>query len=55
MVTEVEIFKGLDNLWYYREKAANGEIIGSSEGYTRKHNAKRAAKRKWPSIEPVVV
>lgn len=29
-----QIFKGKDNQFYFRLRAANGEIICSSEGYT---------------------
>lgn len=35
-----EIFKATDGQFYFRLKAPNGEIIGWSEGYTQKHNAK---------------
>ena len=35
-----EIFVGTDKQYYFRLKAPNGEIIGWSEGYTQKHNAK---------------
>ena len=35
-----EIFKATDSQYYFRLKAPNSEIIGWSEGYTQKHNAK---------------
>ncbi len=34
-----QIFKGKDGQFYFRLKAANGEIIASSEGYTTKQSA----------------
>lgn len=34
-----ELFKGADNQWYFHLKAANGEIILSSEGYKKKQGA----------------
>jgi len=38
-MTKFEIFTGKDDQYYFHLVAANGEIIGSSEGYTQKHNA----------------
>ena len=35
-----QIFKGKDDQFYFRFKAANGEIIFSSDGYTTKQSAK---------------
>lgn len=34
-----EIFKGSNGQYYFRLKAANGQIIAASEGYTTKHGA----------------
>lgn len=34
-----ELFQGRDNQFYFRLKAGNGEIIGSSEGYVSKQGA----------------
>lgn len=48
----IEIYKAKDG-YRWRLKAANGEIIGGSESYTRKYTAKRAAMRTHP--EAVVV
>jgi uncharacterized protein YegP (UPF0339 family) len=31
--------------WYFRIKAGNGQIVAASEGYTRKADAVRGAKR----------
>ena len=35
-----EIYEGRDGQYYFRLKAANGEIIAQSEGYTTKQNAR---------------
>lgn len=34
-----EIFKGSNGNYYFRLKAANGQIIASSEGYSTKQGA----------------
>lgn len=34
-----ELFKGVDQQWYFHLDAANGETILASEGYTSKQNA----------------
>ena len=34
-----EIFRGIDEQFYFHLKAANGEIIASSQGYTSKQSA----------------
>lgn len=34
-----EIFKGSDGKYYFRLKAANGEIIAHSQGYATKQGA----------------
>ena len=36
-----QIFKGKDGQFYFRLRAANGEIICSSEGYTTKQSAEK--------------
>ena len=33
-----QVFKGKDNQFYFRLRAANGEIICGSEGYTTKQS-----------------
>jgi uncharacterized protein YegP (UPF0339 family) len=35
-----EIFRGVNGNYYFRLKAANGQIIAASEGYTTKQSAK---------------
>lgn len=52
-VTRVEVFRknqtpygcDPDPAWYFRLRARNGEIIAASEGYTRKADAARGARR----------
>lgn len=34
-----ELFQSLNGEWRFRLKAANGEIVAQSEGYTRKESA----------------
>jgi len=34
-----EIFKGKNGQYYFRLKAANGEIVAQSEGYKQKQSA----------------
>jgi len=41
----VQYYPGADGQWYVRVVSANGRIVLDSEGYSRKWNAKRAAKR----------
>jgi uncharacterized protein len=38
---EFEIFKGLDSKYYFRLRAANGEIVIASQAYTTKASAKK--------------
>ena len=42
MSAKYEVFLGKDQQFYFHLKAANGEIILASEGYTQKHNAEKA-------------
>ena len=41
----VQYYPGADGQWYVRVVSSNGRIVLDSEGYSRKWNAKRAAKR----------
>jgi uncharacterized protein YegP (UPF0339 family) len=53
----LEIHRGQDGQWYIRLRAANGEIVLASEGYTRRWSARRAARRlqaRFPAIEEIV-
>jgi uncharacterized protein YegP (UPF0339 family) len=36
-----EVFQGDDKQFYFRVKSGNGEIVGTSEGYTREADANR--------------
>ncbi len=44
-LVQYQIFKGEDKQWYWRLVGKNGETVASSEGYTRRANAIKAAKR----------
>lgn len=45
-MSHVEVFPGKrQNDYYFRSKAANGETVTISEGYTREDDAVRAARR----------
>lgn len=48
---KIEIFKGKDSKWYFHVRSSNGKITSSSQGYSTKPNAKRAAKKQHPDIE----
>lgn len=47
-----EVFRGEgdDSEWYFHRKAENGEIVGSSEGYTRKESAVAEATRQAEEV-----
>lgn len=49
-----EIFKGKVR-WYWRLRAANGEIEAQSEGYFSKSNARRSAKELAKAMKISVV
>lgn len=40
-MSKVQVFRGEDGLWFARLRAANGEILATSEGYIRKVDAVR--------------
>lgn len=52
-----QIFKGRDGQYYFRLRAANGEIIASSEGYATKQSAEKGidAIRQVASDAPIEV
>ena len=55
MSDKVEIFKGADEKWRWRLKAANHKVIATSgESFDSKPNAERAAER-VTGLKPVVV
>jgi uncharacterized protein YegP (UPF0339 family) len=41
----IHVFPGVDGQFYVRIVSVNGQTLLVSEGYTRKWNAKRAAKK----------
>lgn len=53
--TTVELFRGLDDKWYFHKKHPNGKISSHSQGYKHKRSAKKAAQRDIPGIEIVEV
>ena len=53
-VGKVEVFRGKDQQWYFRTRAANGRIGDVSEGYTRRRDAVRGARRWHPGV-PLVM
>ena len=47
----LELFKGSGiQPWYLRLRGANGKVLAVSEGYFSKWNAKRAAKKNFPTV-----
>ena len=44
MIRRLSLLKNKDGQWSVRMIAKNGEIIMASEGYTRKADARRAAR-----------
>jgi len=45
MKPTAQYYEGIDGKWYVRIVSANGKVVLDSQGYTRKWNAKRAAKK----------
>ena len=41
--------------WRYRVRAGNGEIIATSEGYTRRASAVRAVRANHPDVSSILV
>ena len=51
---KVETFQGENGDWYWRMVAANGETVAdSAEGYTRRADAERAARRMLELVEGI--
>jgi uncharacterized protein YegP (UPF0339 family) len=46
--TQLEVFQGKDEQWYWHGKADNGEIVVRGEGHTRREDAIRAAETAFP-------
>jgi uncharacterized protein YegP (UPF0339 family) len=49
-VDHVEVFVGIDDQYYWRAKARNGEIVAVSEAHTREEDAARAADGVFPNV-----
>lgn len=49
--TGIEVFEGSDSQWYYHARAGNNEILNTSEGYTRREDAVRAAEDTYPGVQ----
>lgn len=52
-IDRVEILKAKDGQWYFNAIASNGEIIATSEQYTRMSDAKSAAAALHPGVPKV--
>lgn len=46
-----QVFKGADGQFYFRIKGSNGEVIATSEGYTRKQDAERGLEGLMQTVE----
>jgi hypothetical protein len=51
MSDHVELYLDDAGEYRWRRKAANGEIVATSEGYTRKADAERSARDNFPEDE----
>lgn len=49
-VQGIEVYTGKDGQWYWRARAANGEIVAEGEGYTRQDDARKGAGEVFPGI-----
>lgn len=51
-MTVVQLFKGSGRQpWYLRLVSSNGQVLAVSEGYYSRWNAKRAARKNFPSLK----
>ena len=55
MSGRIEVAKSRDDQWFYRVVAANGETLSTSETYTRREDAVRAAESVGTDAEIVTV
>lgn len=53
-VDHIKVFPGDDGQWYYEPKGGNNETLSTSEGYTRRADAIRAAQDAYPDVERVI-
>ena len=56
-MSKFEIFQDTQGEYRWRLKAANGEIVASSEGYTSRESAHRSAEKmnEWASANASIV
>lgn len=47
----IQLYRDEAGEFRFRIKGANGEIVASSEGYTRKHDAKRGVVALWRRMQ----
>jgi uncharacterized protein YegP (UPF0339 family) len=45
----LKVFQGEDGEWHWHRQAANGEIVASGEGHSRRADAVRAAMDNFPN------
>lgn len=50
-VAMIEVYEGEDGQYYWRGRAANGEIVDQGEGYTRHDDAVEGAEKVHPGVE----
>ena len=48
--SKITVYPGKRQKWYVRLKGGNHETMNTSQGYVSKWNAKRAAKRMFPTL-----
>lgn len=53
-VDVIDIFPDDGGGWRWRGKSANGEIVATSESYTRHEDARRAAEATFPGVNNIV-
>jgi uncharacterized protein YegP (UPF0339 family) len=49
-VAKIKLVAGEDGQWYYEPTGGNGETLSTSEGYTRREDAVRAAAEAYPDV-----
>lgn len=49
-VRHVEVFEGRDGKGRFRVVGANGQKMDASQGYSRRSNARRAARNLYPDL-----
>jgi hypothetical protein len=49
-VAKIRFVEGSDGQWYYEPTGGNNETLSTSEGYTRRADAERAATDAYPGV-----